>query len=83
MTEEKQIKLLHMVAIATVFRDELEELKDELPFTHKLKNLSNQMVKELNNKLLLIAGKDKDLHEQYGNVLLRYEEIREKFLDIE
>jgi hypothetical protein len=41
-----------MIVIATVFRDDLEELKE-------------------------------DLHEQYGNVLLKHEEIREKFLDIE
>jgi len=83
MTENKQIRMLHMIAIATVFRDDLEELKEDLNFTHKLKNLSNRMVKELNDKLRLIAGDDKDLHDQYGNVLLKYEEIRKKFLDFE
>jgi hypothetical protein len=43
-----------------------------------MKNLSNQFIKEANKNLDLIAGKDEDMHEQYGNVLLKYEEIRQK-----
>jgi len=79
----KEERMLHMIAIMTVCRDDMEELTTDLPFTQKLKSLSNQWLKEANKKLDLIAGKDKELHEQYGNVLLKYEEIREKFLDIE
>ena len=79
----KEERILHMVAVMTVCRDDMEELTTDLPFTQKLKSLSNQWLKEANKKLDLIAGKDKELHEQYGNVLLKYEEIREKFLDIE
>lgn len=74
----KEKRMLHMIAVMTVCRDDMEELTTDLPFTQKLKSLSNQWLKEANKKLDLIAGKDKELHEQYGNVLLKYEEIREK-----
>ena len=67
-----------MIAVMTVCRDDMEELTTDLPFTQKLKSLSNQWLKEANKKLDLIAGKEQVLHEQYGNVLLKYEEIRQK-----
>ena len=74
----KEERMLHMIAILTVARDDMEELTTDLPFTQKLKNLSNQWLKEANKKLDLIASKDQELHQQYGNVLLKYEEIRQK-----
>ena len=74
----KEERMLHMIAILTVARDEMEELQHELPFVQKMKNLSNQFIKEANKNLGLIAGKEQDVHEQFGNLLLKYEEIRQK-----
>ena len=45
-----------------------------------MKNLSNQFIKEANKNLDLIAGKEQDVHEQFGNLLLKYEEVRKQFI---